>query len=249
MKKWFIALGMTILMLSLTACGQDKSVSYMSDSDAVALGTNAVQLLTQVVSEGIEDTYVAQVEYSGEDGQVYKNAFASWSGAADDLGEFLGIGELVDNSMELDALGYPKEGTIQLELLGSEHNATLEVVVEYGAITAITTNVNYSFGESMGKAGLNTLIGMGTVFVVLILISFIISAFNIIPALEAKKAAKKANTVSPTEKAVDQTIAQIIEKEELSDDLELVAVISAAIASYENTSSDGFVVRSIRKAR
>ena len=38
------------------------------------------------------------------------------------------------------------------------------------------------------------------------------------------------------------------EREELSDDLELVAVIAAAIASYEGTSTDGFVVRSIRKA-
>ena len=46
-------------------------------------------------------------------------------------------------------------------------------------------------------------------------------------------------------------VDQIIEKEELADDSELVAVISAAIAAYEadngSASSDGFVVRSIRK--
>ena len=49
---------------------------------------------------------------------------------------------------------------------------------------------------------------------------------------------------------MDQTIAQIIEKEELSDDLELVAVISAAIAAYEGSSStEGFVVRSIKKQK
>ena len=49
-------------------------------------------------------------------------------------------------------------------------------------------------------------------------------------------------------KAVDNTIAQIIEKEELSDDLELVAVIAAAVAASQGASStDGFVVRSIRK--
>ena len=42
-----------------------------------------------------------------------------------------------------------------------------------------------------------------------------------------------------------------IEKEEteLADDLELVAVISAAIAAYEgSTSTEGFVVRSIKKS-
>ena len=58
-----------------------------------------------------------------------------------------------------------------------------------------------------------------------------------------KKEESKANSV-------DNTIAQIIESEELADDTELVAVIAAAIAAYEGkTSTDGFVVRSIKKAK
>ena len=36
-------------------------------------------------------------------------------------------------------------------------------------------------------------------------------------------------------------------EEQLTDDTELVAVIAAAIAAYEGTSTDGFVVRSIRR--
>jgi predicted house-cleaning noncanonical NTP pyrophosphatase (MazG superfamily) len=43
--------------------------------------------------------------------------------------------------------------------------------------------------------------------------------------------------------------AQEEETEELSDDLELVAVITAAIAASEGTSADGLVVRSIKRAR
>ena len=39
------------------------------------------------------------------------------------------------------------------------------------------------FAENMEKAGLNTLLGMGTVFVVLILISLIIGCFGFIPQL------------------------------------------------------------------
>ena len=248
MKKWLIAIGMTICLLGLTACGQKEEVTYMTDSDAISLGESAVSLVSQVVSQGMEETYIAQVTNSGEDGQVYKNAFESWSKAVDDIGEYLGISGVKSNTLELDVLGAPKQGSIEIGLLGSDHDATLLIVVEYGEIAAITTNVDYSFGESMGKAGLNTLLGMGTVFTVLILISLIISAFNLIPKIQAAFAKKPAEETS-TAKAVDQTIAQIVEKEELSDDLELVAVISAAIASYENTSSDGFVVRSIRKAR
>ena len=67
-----------------------------------------------------------------------------------------------------------------------------------------------------------------------------------IPKLQA---AFKKKPEEVKEEKVDNVVAQIVEKEELSDDLELVAVISAAIAAYEGSgSTDGFVVRSIRKA-
>jgi sodium pump decarboxylase gamma subunit len=98
----------------------------------------------------------------------------------------------------------------------------------------------------MTKAGLNTLMGMGTVFAVLILIAVLISCFNFIPKIQAvfSKKEKKA------EAAADNAVAQIVENEAVQeeDDLELVAVIAAAIAAYEGSAStDGFTVRSIRK--
>ena len=40
-----------------------------------------------------------------------------------------------------------------------------------------------------------------------------------------------------------------VEEEEVIDDGELIAVIAAAIAASENTSTDSFVVRSIRKSK
>ena len=71
-----------------------------------------------------------------------------------------------------------------------------------------------------------------------------------IPKIEKSIADKKAKkTSSNTSAAVDNTIAQIIENEELSDDTELVAVIAAAIAASEGAAStDGVVIRSIRRA-
>ena len=96
---------------------------------------------------------------------------------------------------------------------------------------------------------MNTLLGMGTVFIVLIVISMIIYLFSFMPKIEAAMKKKKGQ---PKTDVVDQTIAQIIEKEELSDDGELIAVISAAIAAYESGNGgalDGYVVRTIRKRR
>jgi sodium pump decarboxylase gamma subunit len=113
----------------------------------------------------------------------------------------------------------------------------------------ISTNIEYSTSENMGRAAMNTLIGMGTVFVVLIIISLIISAFGVIPKLEAKLKAKEKQPI-PEAKPVPVAAPVAAAEEELSDDTELVAVIAAAIAAYEGSgSTDGFVVRSIRKSK
>lgn len=107
-------------------------------------------------------------------------------------------------------------------------------------------NATYTTGEKMTKAAMNTLIGMGTVFAVLIFISFIISLLKYVNLIGAKKekAPKKEEQAS-----VDSVIAQIVSQEESeADDLELIAVIAAAIAASEGrTSTDGLVVRSIRR--
>jgi sodium pump decarboxylase gamma subunit len=142
-----------------------------------------------------------------------------------------------------------KDGVIDTTIKGSKRNAVVEFVFDNHAISGVSVNVEYTFGEKMEKAALNTLLGMGTVFIVLILISLIISCFNLIPKIQ-EKFSKKSSREEVQKAAVDNTIAQIIEKEELSDDLELAAVIAAAIAASEGAASaDGFVVRSIKHAK
>ena len=101
----------------------------------------------------------------------------------------------------------------------------------------------YTMGEKMEKAALNTLMGMGTVFVVLILISLIIYCFRYISVLSDKMSGREKKQEKQPE--VPQTAEQ--PGQPLTDDLELVAVISAAIAASEGTSADSFVVRSIHR--
>ena len=114
-------------------------------------------------------------------------------------------------------------------------------------IQSASLNEESTMKDAMVKAALNTIIGMGTVFIVLILISFIIALFGFIPKIQAKMADLKNKK---EETSIDNTISQIVEKEEVdvTDDYELVAVIAAAIAACEGAAStDGFVVRSVRK--
>lgn len=97
------------------------------------------------------------------------------------------------------------------------------------------------------KALLNTLLGMGTVFVVLIFICLLISCFKYIPKLQDKLSKK---TAPEPAKAVPAPVTAAVEEAEgeIEDDLELVAVITAAVAASMGSSTDGFVVRSIKRA-
>ena len=250
MKKWLIILGIITCMAGLTACGeQEQNVeNLLSDEDALELGASLAGDLDQieVVSQGASDYVSYAAAQLGIDEAVLENAVASWMGATGEMGNYIETVEVIENSMEcIEYYGsyYPVNGTISVRLKGSEHDAIMEIVCEEYALVSISTNIDYTFGESMARAGLNTLLGMGTVFAVLILISFIIAAFGLIPKLfEPKKPVEN--------KKADDIVSQIVEREELSDDTELVAVISAAIAAYEGSgSTDGFVVRSIRKTK
>ena len=97
----------------------------------------------------------------------------------------------------------------------------------------------------MQSAAVNTVIGIAIVFFILLFLSFVISLMKYIPKLEAALTKKNAPAPAP---APAPAAPAPVEDEELVDDGELVAVIAAAIAAAEGTSTDGFVVRSIRKS-
>ena len=113
-------------------------------------------------------------------------------------------------------------------------------------MTSLTVDVHYTIGQILEKAGLNTLLGMGTVFAVLIFISLIISLFKFIPAIEAKF--KNKNKVEVAAQAPVSRPAPV-QTAVVTDDTELIAVITAAIAASEGTSADGFIVRSIKRRK
>lgn len=281
MKKLLVMLCMLACVFGLTACDsevtlKESDIANLEKAELISVNmvmpylctfsddetTDAfLEEYTKEEAEHIAEsmfytflsTYGAELQNAGisyvyVDGAAFKSGVTSFNGAFDTIGELVSIGDV---KSELK-----KEGiVVQVDVVGTEANATAEFIYAndiFLKLEAAALNPTATKGDMLAKAGLNTLMGMGTVFAVLILISLIISAMGIIPKLQEK--AKKKKTVEASSDAktesVDNTIAQIIEKEELSDDLELVAVISAAIAAYEGSAStDGFVVRSVRRIR
>lgn len=125
-------------------------------------------------------------------------------------------------------------------------------------IKEVTAAPNYSFGEKMSKAAMNTLMGMGTVFIVLIFISFIIAQFEKINKASIAVSdwwanrKNKDNTVKTTDTETKAVVsAPVSTVANPMDDSQLVAVITAAVvaASTASGGTDKLIVRSIRKAK
>ena len=106
---------------------------------------------------------------------------------------------------------------------------------------------NSNLGKEISAAVGNTAMGVAIVFFILIFLSFFISLFRFIPMIQEKLLRKQKETQGEKEGVIEKT--SVFEEENMVDDLELVAVITAAIAAAEGTRPDQYIVRSIRKVR
>lgn len=186
-------------------------------------------------------------EVNEDDFNAIKSGYISWYKAVEEVG-FNSVETLNDDIKVTDVKYYINDDdvlVVDATIQGTKHSALMQLYINNDfSIRDAGVTVNKTLGEKLTNAGLNTLLGMGMAFAILILISLIICLF---PALFGEKK-KKVSDKEIATKAMDNTISQIAEQEDLSGDSELVAVIAAAIAAYEGSgSTDGFRVRSIRK--
>lgn len=205
------------------------------------LKAGVVQTLT-TLSSMTGDTLQQAIDTSTDASQ--KAMLATWQSMEEELGSFVSA-----QSQEVTEDG----SELTITTIATYENVgetPVEVVYKIDAVTgesSIRWDVDYPMSKLLQQAGMNTVMGVGIVFLVLLFLSFLISQIHWIPDLIGKKEKEKkaAEAAAPVQAAVPVAVE---EQEELTDDLELVAVISAAIAASENTSTDGFVVRSIKKA-
>ena len=109
---------------------------------------------------------------------------------------------------------------------------------------------NKTVGQLLETATVYAIIGIGTVFAVLIFISLLIACFKFIHKWETgQKAKAEPAPAAPAPVKAAAPVPAPAAGQDLMGDAELVAVISAAIAAYEGTSSNGLVVRSIRRVQ
>lgn len=267
MKHKTLVLGVMLsCLLGLTACGAEvksntvEGSRYSSDiftqeslkGFAESLEDNNFEgwYLQGITPDNFESNLYFDIALNSTDEryEVLASGYDSWYKALDDLG--YNSAETLANDIFVKEVNYEvnkdDELVVNAVLQGTKHTADMEIyLTNRGEVTDIGVTVNKTTAEKLENAGLNTLLGMGMAFTILVLISLIISLF---PMLFGGNKKKKESDKEITQKAMDNTINQIAEQEDLSSDAELVAVIAAAIAAYEGSAgTDGFRVRSIRK--
>ncbi|MGN0334164.1 MAG: OadG family protein [Lachnospiraceae bacterium] len=252
-KKLSALLCMAVLVLGLTACSSEEtgaeensagfgseymeSLSVFMVENMTMMDAETMQYYTDLEAEQMQ----AVLDNSGLPirAEAFQNVFSGYLSSTEDLGAYI--------STDGYEVSVDDEETIQVtNLTFEEHEAVMTLIFdEDGVITGSSLDLKYGLGEILEKAALNTVLGMGTVFAVLIFISFVIALLPKLTAVVDRKD-KKENTEAPK---AEVPVAAVPAEEELADDLELVAVISAAIAAYTGTSSDDFVVRSIKRSK
>lgn len=194
-----------------------------------------------MMAEGLTDTIIPLSDeeiagYQESADEFTASAMEAWDTSRNELGE-LKDGKIAETVVEMSEDTYIATVSRTFEKAEANFVYTFD---EMGTPVSMTVDVQYPMSVTLQRAGLNTLMGLATVFLMLIFLSFIISLFKYIPKLlEGKKKEEKAPApvvAAPVEAPV-----------QAADDGELIAVIAAAIAASEGTSTDDFVVRSIRK--
>lgn len=244
-KRKLLAIIVMVLCIGAVS-GCAKKVDEGQDAETLsAMSQDAKAFVEKMGTYDTEYINAIVEQYEAEDNSAMADSWLAWLDTKEEVGDFSAV---TDTSTEFKDDQYVATVTCTFTKRPMEISIVCD---KKGVITNMEFNPVYSRSENMVKAAVHTAIGMGTVFLVLIFISLVIGCFKYINEWERKSKEKAASAPVPAAPAMaaPPVVAAAPEEEELTDDLELVAVITAAIAASmgDDVPADGLVVRSIRR--
>lgn len=243
-----------IVLLSLVLC-MAFAVGCKKNSEEVVLTDDAKSLIVTNMNENFKSWVSFDFKTIYEDDQYEKemrDQYKAWDDLRKSLGNLTSQTEPVTGKPVLDS--DTEKYNVTSTMYGTFENGKIKFAMQFdtkGNFSGETLQIQeeQTTKQIMSKALLNTLMGMGTVFVVLILISLVISSFGLINKQQLKK--KEAHEAEQTAPSVSSVMAPPVTQaaEEFVDDGELVAVITAAIMASmgDEAPAEGLVVRSIKR--
>lgn len=233
-KKIILMVSTLVCMLAFCSCGKNQvDLNGLSEAQLQSACEQTAGVLEGLSADESEQYYSYYA--SQDDGEVYADLMEQWIEVQPQIGDFVGY-----KDFEVTKAGKTITATETISYTKRDIKLTYVINANSLETTAINVEIVYSLGETMAKAGLNTVMSIIIVFAILILISLVIYAFKLIPVLQAKF---KKDENTPAVKTAPT--ASVVADE--TDDTELIAVVAAAIAASTGSSTDDFVVRSIKR--
>ena len=162
-RRIWLALCMAVCLFTLAGCSAAADTAETIDPQIeMAMQSGSQQyldLFNQMDDASIEQALATSVKNKDT---VMENALKSWDSIKDDLGAFV--------SSETAVVTKGDDGYIARMNTVYEKRAmefTLIADEDLSKVETISFSPVYTTGEKMAKAGMNTLMGMGVVFVVL----------------------------------------------------------------------------------
>lgn len=247
-KQVLFVLCMVACLFALTACGKASDTgSGIDPMVQESLKQQTVTLLEQVTAVPADQMTMIIEQNRKTGSEALAAGLESYVGLEKDLGAYISSGETsvkeIDNGYEVtvDAV-FEKRACV----------FSIDLDEEMTTITGMSFAPVYTLGENMEKAGLNTLMGMGTVFCVLIFISLLISCFKYISVWENKKKETAPAAPAPAPAAAAPApVALTAAAPAGTDDAEMerLAIMTAIIEHRRRTAStDSLVVRPIKRS-
>ena len=177
-KKLGGLVSLGILTFTLTACtGSQEEINETVANNLYSTTTSTMETLVAYDNATMEQA----IEENPNMDDFTRSAFQSWMDSSEELGAYIGF-EDVEPSEAVS-----KDGSNYVVDLEAEfENGTADVQMVYDSklnADSIGFSMQYSMGQKMQDAAMNAVVGLGTVFIVLFFLVFVIALFKYIPGL------------------------------------------------------------------
>lgn len=213
-----------VIGIPLTANAAEDDNEEMMKKTAAILLENCVSSDEDSAAQMMElrDVYLDYILVQtgiAVEAKEYKDILKAWRDGIKECGEYADNADVMEL---LSDFSFRTQGT-SVFLEGSVHFKNREATITFefkndGSAKSLTISGHYSISESATRAGMNTFIGMVTVFAVLIFMSIVIWILGSI----GKKIVKREETQKASSAVVNETTT--VEEDEI-----LHAIIAAVI--------------------
>jgi glutaconyl-CoA/methylmalonyl-CoA decarboxylase subunit delta len=241
MKKFWLILSMLTCIFTMVACSSSQTTGKASFdyNEDTLISTTEQYLESWNTTDFIA---ILTAENMAQMDETTISMYKSWDTLQDKLGAFDSVTNrtVIENKDEVKVTFRGKYAKGQMDLTLTFTSAE--------AVSNIKAEEFLTMSKKMEDAVLNTILGLGIVFCSLIIISAVIGLFKFIPKLFNKNINQGSVDKQPST-IVENSSSTDVEESDISDDLELVAVITAAITASlgEEAPVNGLVVKSIRR--